>query len=169
MLAGVCSRAYISVNRCQSSLQKTIGAPMQARDAAMMQAGLTVTAERLHAFEEKINSKLDALTAVECTPILSTEKGHRIHSARSFCKPKTNYRDRSKSSFRTPKPSRAESSSCSRHSTRSSNPCRFISTLRAALSWRRYPKAASVGATTTIQAHRSHPRCLPAVRHRRMP
>lgn len=168
MLAGVCSRAYISVNRCQSSLQKTIGAPMQACDAAMMQASLTVTTERLHAFEEKINSKLDALTAVECSPILSAEKGHRIHSARSFYKPKTSYRNRSKSSFRTPKPSRAESSSCSRHSTHSLNPYRSISTLRAALSWRRY-KAASVGASTTVQAHRSHPRCLPAVRHRRTP
>ena len=73
MLAGVCSSAYVSVNRCQSSLQKTIGEPLQAREAAVMQATLTVTTERLHAFEGKINSKLDALTAVECSLILSAE------------------------------------------------------------------------------------------------
>ncbi|KAI0282781.1 hypothetical protein BGY98DRAFT_906168, partial [Russula aff. rugulosa BPL654] len=51
-------------NRCQSSLQKTIGEPVQSREVAMIQAGLTVTTERLHAIEENINSKLDALTAV---------------------------------------------------------------------------------------------------------
>jgi hypothetical protein len=40
----------------------------------MMQASLTVTTERLHALEEKINGKLDALTTVECCPMLSAEK-----------------------------------------------------------------------------------------------
>jgi hypothetical protein len=35
-----------------------------------MQTSLTVTTERLHAFEEKINSKFDALTAVECSLML---------------------------------------------------------------------------------------------------
>jgi hypothetical protein len=40
----------------------------------MMQASLTVTTERLHALEEKINSKLDTLTVVECSPMLSAEK-----------------------------------------------------------------------------------------------
>ena len=38
-----------------------------------MRADLTVTKERLQTLEEKINSKLDALTAVECSPILSVE------------------------------------------------------------------------------------------------
>ena len=78
MLAGVCSHMYISVNRCQTSLQKTIGAPMQAHEAATMQASLTVTTERLHAFEEKINSRLDALTVVGRTLMLSAEKRHRV-------------------------------------------------------------------------------------------
>jgi hypothetical protein len=40
----------------------------------MMQASLTVTTERLHALEEKINTKLDALTAVECSSMLSVGK-----------------------------------------------------------------------------------------------
>ena len=38
-----------------------------------MRADLTVTKERLQALEEKINSKLDALTAVESSPIISAE------------------------------------------------------------------------------------------------
>jgi hypothetical protein len=45
----------------------------------MMQASLTVTTERLHAFEEKINSKFDALTAVECSlMLLNDKKKYRI-------------------------------------------------------------------------------------------
>jgi len=40
----------------------------------MMQASLTMTTQRLHALEEKIDSKLDALTLVECSPMLSAEK-----------------------------------------------------------------------------------------------
>jgi hypothetical protein len=47
----------------------------------MMQTSLTVTTERLHAFEEKINSKLDALTAVKCSLILSGKK----RTPESFC------------------------------------------------------------------------------------
>jgi hypothetical protein len=50
----------------------------------MMQASLTVTMERLHALEEKIDSRLDALTAVECIPMLSAEKkpsNHIVYSA----------------------------------------------------------------------------------------
>jgi hypothetical protein len=46
---------------------------LQAREAAVMRATLTVTTERLHAAEEKINSKLDALTAVECSLMFSAE------------------------------------------------------------------------------------------------
>lgn len=61
---------YAPVNRCQSSLQRMIGEPAQAREAVMMQASLTVTTERLHALDEKINTKLDALTAVECRSML---------------------------------------------------------------------------------------------------
>jgi hypothetical protein len=82
---------YASVNRCQSSLQKTIGEPVQSREVTMMQASLTVTTERLHALEEKINSKLDALTAVECSPMLSAEKEdiEPDSSACSFFKLKT--------------------------------------------------------------------------------
>ena len=49
----------------------------------MMQANFTVTTERLHALEENINSKLDALTVVECSPMLSAENktSNQIHSA----------------------------------------------------------------------------------------
>jgi hypothetical protein len=43
-------------------------------EVIMMQASLTVITERLHSLEEKINSKFDTLTAVECSPMLSTEK-----------------------------------------------------------------------------------------------
>ena len=56
----------------------------------MMQASLTVTTERLHAFEEKINGKLDALTAVECSPMLSAEETSNhiiLHVASSSSKP----------------------------------------------------------------------------------
>lgn len=83
-------RLYVSVNRCQSSLQKTIGEPVQSREVAMIQAGLTVTTERLHAIEENINSKLDALTAVECSPMLSAEKTSNqilLHVASSSSEP----------------------------------------------------------------------------------
>ena len=81
MLAGACSSAYISVNRCQSSLQKTIGEPLQSREAATMQASLTVMTERLRALEESIHSKLDALTAVECSPIFSQRRMTPIRSS----------------------------------------------------------------------------------------
>ncbi len=56
-----------------------------------MQASLTVTAERLHALEEKMYSKLDALTAVECSPMLSAEDDDikPYYSACSFFKRKT--------------------------------------------------------------------------------
>ena len=56
----------------------------------MMQASLTVTTERLQALEEKINSKLDALTAVESSPMLSEEKTSNhivLHVASSSSKP----------------------------------------------------------------------------------
>jgi hypothetical protein len=152
MLASVCSPAYISVNRCQSSLQKTIGEPLQAREAATMQASLTVIAERLRASEERIYSKLDALTAVGCSPMFSQLGKRRIvRSVCSLSKHKTSYRSRSKSSFPSPKPSRAESSSYLRRFTRFSNPCHSTSTSRATLSWRRFPKAAGVSASTTVQ------------------
>ena len=36
-----------------------------------MQTGLTVTTERLRALEEKIDSKFDTLTTVECSSMLS--------------------------------------------------------------------------------------------------
>ncbi|KAI0302410.1 hypothetical protein B0F90DRAFT_215093 [Multifurca ochricompacta] len=49
------------INRCQSSLQKTIGDPVQAREATAIQASLTLTTERLHALEGKISCKLEAL------------------------------------------------------------------------------------------------------------
>lgn len=55
-----------------------------------MQASLTVTAERLRALEDKLNGKLDALTAVECSPMLFVEKtpNHVIlHVASSNSKP----------------------------------------------------------------------------------
>jgi len=168
MLASACSPAYISVNRCQASLQKTIGEPLQAREAATMQASLTVITERLRALEERTYSKLDALTAVECSFMFSHRRKHRI--VRSVCsssKHKTSCRSRSKNSFPAPKPSRAESSSYLRRFTRFSNPCHSISTSRAAPSWRRCSKAAGVGASTTVQVDRSHPLCLPAVRLRR--
>lgn len=93
MLVIVCSyNTYIfaPVNRCQSSLQRTIGEPAQAREAAMMHASLTVTTERLQALEEKINSKLDALTAVQSSPILLAEKTSNhivLHVAPSSSKP----------------------------------------------------------------------------------
>jgi hypothetical protein len=168
MLAGACSSAYISVNRSQSSLQKTIGEPLQSREAATMQASFTVMTERLRALEESTYSKLDALTAVECSPMFSQWRKHRsVRPACSFSKRKTSCRSRSKSSFPSPKPSRAESLSCLRRFTRCSNLCHSISTSRAAPSWRRCPKAASVGAPTTVQVDRSHPLCLPAVRLRR--
>ena len=77
MLAGACSFAYISVNRCQSSLQKTIGEPLQSREAAAMQASLTVMTERQRALEESIYSKLDGLTAVECSLMFSHRRKHR--------------------------------------------------------------------------------------------
>jgi hypothetical protein len=38
-----------------------------------MRADLTVTKERLQTLEDKINSKLDALTVVESSPIISAE------------------------------------------------------------------------------------------------
>jgi hypothetical protein len=62
------SSASVSVSRCQSSLQKAIGDPIQAHQAIAMQAGLTLTSERLHALEDKTNSRLDALTTVQCNP-----------------------------------------------------------------------------------------------------
>lgn len=74
MLVILCLYACVPVNRCQSSLQRTIGEPAQARDATITQASLTVTTERLHALEEKLNSKLDALTTVGgIVPNLSAE------------------------------------------------------------------------------------------------
>jgi len=156
------------INRCQASLQKTIGEPLQAREAATMQASLTVVTERLRALEERTYSKLDALTVVECSLMFSHRRRHQIvRSAYSFSKHKTSCRSRSKNSFPKPKPSRAESSSYLRRFTRFSNPCHSISTSRAALSWRRCPKAAGVGAPTTVQVDRSHPLCLPVVRLRR--
>ncbi|KAI0002143.1 hypothetical protein BJV74DRAFT_34673 [Russula compacta] len=92
------------INRCQSSLQKTIGEPAQARDATITQASLTVTTERLHALEEKLNSKLDVLTT-----LLQTQ---------------TQLSQSLQEQFSRPKPSRAEFSSYLRHSTQSSSPCR---------------------------------------------
>ena len=50
-----------------------------------MQASLTVTTERLHALDEKINTKLDALTAVECRLMLCGEGDIELYySAYSF-------------------------------------------------------------------------------------
>ena len=133
-----------------------------------MQASLTVMTERLRALEERTYSKLDALTAVECSLMFSHRRKHRtVCSAFSLSKHKTSCRSRSKSSFPAPKPSRAESLSYLRRFTRFSNPCHSISTSRAALSWRRCPKAAGVGAPTAVLGDRSHPLCLPAVRLRR--
>jgi hypothetical protein len=43
---------------------------MQVHEATSMQASLTLTSERLHTLEVKINSRLDALTAVSCNPML---------------------------------------------------------------------------------------------------
>ena len=59
-------------------------------EVIMMQASLTVITECLHSLE-KINSKFDALTAVECSPMLSTEKEdiEPDSSACSFFKLKT--------------------------------------------------------------------------------
>lgn len=62
---------------------------MQAREVTMMQASLTVTMERLHALEEKIDSRLDVSTAVECIPMLSAQKkssNHIVYSAYSSFK-----------------------------------------------------------------------------------
>jgi hypothetical protein len=73
MLSMACSSGSvisISVNRCQSSLQKAIGEPMQAHQATAMEANLTLTSERLHSLEDKLNSRLDVLTAVWCNPML---------------------------------------------------------------------------------------------------
>ncbi|KAH9036181.1 hypothetical protein EDB85DRAFT_804398 [Lactarius pseudohatsudake] len=53
------------VNRCQSFLQKAIGDPVQAREAASIQANLTLALERLNTLDDKINGKLDSLTAVQ--------------------------------------------------------------------------------------------------------
>ena len=68
-----------------------MGEPVQSREVNMMQASLAVTTERLHALEEKINSKLDALTAVECSPMLSAENKTSnhilLHVASSSSKP----------------------------------------------------------------------------------
>ncbi|KAI9510292.1 hypothetical protein F5148DRAFT_1147636 [Russula earlei] len=61
------------LNRCQSSLQKTIGEPAQARETAAMQACLAVTTERLRTLEEKINSKVDAVTTREDTESFCTQ------------------------------------------------------------------------------------------------
>ncbi|KAI9441703.1 hypothetical protein H4582DRAFT_1780597, partial [Lactarius indigo] len=73
-LGAFCFRAYMPVivhsrvtplvNRCQSFLQKAIGDPVQAREAASIQANLTLALERLNALDDKINGKLDSLTAV---------------------------------------------------------------------------------------------------------
>ncbi|KAI0294447.1 hypothetical protein BC826DRAFT_1012433 [Russula brevipes] len=52
------------INRCQSSIQKTIGEPAQAREVTTMHASLAVLTERLHTLEDKMNNKLDALTAL---------------------------------------------------------------------------------------------------------
>ncbi|KAH9006102.1 hypothetical protein EDB86DRAFT_2795112 [Lactarius hatsudake] len=52
-------------NRCQSFLQKAIGDPVQAREAASIQANLTLALERLNTLDDKINGKLDSLTAVQ--------------------------------------------------------------------------------------------------------
>ncbi len=65
MLAIVHSRTTPLVNRCQSFLQKAIGDPVQAREAASIQANLTLALERLNALDDKINGKLDSLTAVQ--------------------------------------------------------------------------------------------------------
>lgn len=53
------------VNRCQSFLQKAIGDPVQAREAASIQANLTLALERLNTLDDKINGKLDSLTVVQ--------------------------------------------------------------------------------------------------------
>jgi hypothetical protein len=99
-----------SVNRCQSSIQKTIGEPAHAREATTMHASLAVLTERLHTLEDKMNSKLDALTAVESSPMLSAEETpNRSARPHSLFKLRPSYRNLSKSSFRTPKSSRAES------------------------------------------------------------
>ena len=65
MRAAVHSSATLLVNRCQSLLQKAIGDPVQAREAASIQANLTLALERLNALDDKINVKLDSLTAVQ--------------------------------------------------------------------------------------------------------
>ncbi|KAI0266478.1 hypothetical protein BC834DRAFT_985254 [Gloeopeniophorella convolvens] len=57
------------VNRCQSSLQTVVGEPAQAREIDAVLTTLTITKERLHALEDKINDKLEALTTVSPTLI----------------------------------------------------------------------------------------------------
>jgi hypothetical protein len=68
--AHICSLLYTYaqphlVNRCQSFLQKAIGDPVQAREAASIQANLTLALERLSALDNKTNGRLESLTAVQ--------------------------------------------------------------------------------------------------------
>ncbi|KAI0000857.1 hypothetical protein BJV77DRAFT_246156 [Russula vinacea] len=132
------------INRCQSSLQRTIGEPAQAREAVMMQASLTVTTERLHALDEKINTKLDALTA-----LLQAQSQTTQCLQEQFSHTQTQQ-------------SRILELLAPLHPILQSVPLHIDT--RAMLSWRRYPKAARVHAPTTVRAG---PLCLPTVRHHR--
>lgn len=74
MLAIVRSRTTPLVNRCQSFLQKAIGDPVQAREAASIRADLTLALERLNAHDDKINSKLDSLTIVSYSQYMTLQR-----------------------------------------------------------------------------------------------
>ena len=132
-LGAFCFRAYIClgivhsrtvplVNRCQSFLQKAIGDPVQAREAASIQANLTLALERLSAHDDKINGKLDSLTVVSHSESLTLQR--EPSSVCSSSRRKAKRRNPFKNNFRACKASKAESWNSSRHSILSFNPFR---------------------------------------------